>query len=311
MGYIGTPIDTRNQFQSLQGKRFNGDGSTTDFTLDVAPSSTLDIEVFVGNVRQDPNSAYTVSGTTLSFTGAPPSGTNNVYVVHQAKSVGTIDVPALGVSTASLQANSVTGAKLNTDVISAQTALAETPADTDELLISDAGTIKRIDFSHIKSLVGGTRFMARKTSSNQTINRATATLCTFNTEDIDTASGFSSNRFTFTSDTAGTYVIFTQIKVDSSNTNDVLGAVVEVRKNGAASDAGSTFVFDHLGAGYISGTERPTQDVQVGGAYIQTFAASDYIEVFVTQKTGTVSDSAGRINAGDGHNTYFGGFRLA
>jgi len=94
MGYLGTPIDTRNTFQSLQGKRFNGDGSTTAFTLDVAPSSTLDIEVFVGNVRQDPNSAYTLSGTTLTFTGAPPSGTNNIYVVHQAKSVGTIDPPA-------------------------------------------------------------------------------------------------------------------------------------------------------------------------------------------------------------------------
>ena len=90
MAYVGNPVDTQNTFQSLQGKRFNGDGSTTDFTLDVAPGSTLDIEVFVGNVRQDPNSAYTVSGTTLSFTGAPPSGTNNIYVVHQAKSVGTI-----------------------------------------------------------------------------------------------------------------------------------------------------------------------------------------------------------------------------
>jgi hypothetical protein len=94
MAFIGTPLDTRNTFQSLQGKRFNGDGSTTDFTLDVAPGSTLDIEVFVGNVRQDPNSAYTLSGTTLSFTGAPPSGTNNIYVIHQAKSVGTIDVPS-------------------------------------------------------------------------------------------------------------------------------------------------------------------------------------------------------------------------
>ena len=94
MPFIGTPLDTRNTFQSLVGKRFDGDGSTTDFTLDVAPGSTLDIEVFVGNVRQDPNSAYTLSGTTLSFTGAPPSGTNNIYVVHQAKSVGTIDPPA-------------------------------------------------------------------------------------------------------------------------------------------------------------------------------------------------------------------------
>ena len=94
MAYVGTPIDTANQFQSLQGKRFNGDGSTTDFTLDVAPSSTLDIEVFVENVRQDPNSAYSLSGTTLTFTGAPASGTNNIYVVHQAKAVGTIEVPA-------------------------------------------------------------------------------------------------------------------------------------------------------------------------------------------------------------------------
>ena len=81
MPFIGNPIDTRNTFQSLVGKRFSGDGSTTAFTLDVAPSSTLDLEVFVGNVRQDPNSAYGVSGTTLTFTGAPPSGTNNIYVV--------------------------------------------------------------------------------------------------------------------------------------------------------------------------------------------------------------------------------------
>jgi hypothetical protein len=95
MAYVGTPLDTTNAFQSLAGKRFNGDGSTTDFTLDSSPNSTLDIEVFVENVRQDPNSAYTVSGTTLAFTGAPPSGTNNIYVVHQAKAVGTID-PAVG-----------------------------------------------------------------------------------------------------------------------------------------------------------------------------------------------------------------------
>ena len=140
MAYLGTPIDTTNQFQSLQGKRFSGDGSTTAFTLDIAPSSVFDIEVFVENVRQDPNSAYGISGTTLTFTGAPPSGTNNIYVVHQAKAVGTIDVPASGVVPASLASN----------IISGQTELAATPADTDEFLISDAGTIKRIDFSHIK-----------------------------------------------------------------------------------------------------------------------------------------------------------------
>ena len=113
MAYVGTPIDTQNQFQSLQGKRFNGDGSTTAFTLDIAPSSVLDIEVFVENVRQDPNSAYNLSGTTLTFTGAPPSGTNNIYVVHQAKAVGTIDVPA----TYKSEAQTISGARTHTGVV--------------------------------------------------------------------------------------------------------------------------------------------------------------------------------------------------
>jgi len=147
MGYIGTPIDTRNQFQSLQGKRFNGDGSTTDFTLDVAPGSTLDIEVFVGNVRQDPNSAYTLSGTTLSFTGAPPSGTNNIYVVHQAKSVGTINAPD----------NSVDSAQLNTALLTGATDIGANIADADLFLIDDGagGTLRKTAASRIKTYAGG------------------------------------------------------------------------------------------------------------------------------------------------------------
>ena len=140
MAYVGTPIDTRNTFQSLVGKRFSGNASTTAFTLDVAPSSTLDIEVFVENVRQDPNSAYSLSGTTLTFAAAPPSGTNNIYVVHQAKAVGTIS-PAAG---------TVNADSFDNTVISGHTALAATPADTDEFLVSDAGTLKRIDYSLIK-----------------------------------------------------------------------------------------------------------------------------------------------------------------
>ena len=58
------------------------------------------------------------------------------------------------ISTADLANTAVTGAKVNTDVISAQTALATEPADTDEFLVSDAGVIKRIDYSLIKG--GGT-----------------------------------------------------------------------------------------------------------------------------------------------------------
>ena len=117
MAYVGTPIDVGNQFSSLVGKRFSGDASTTAFTLDVRANSALDIEVFVENVRQDPNSAYTVDGTTLTFTAAPPSGTNNVYVVHQAPTVASV----------SPTAGSVTASSFDNSVISGHTALASAP----------------------------------------------------------------------------------------------------------------------------------------------------------------------------------------
>ena len=45
----------------------------------------------------------------------------------------------------------ITNAKLAQDIISGETALTDAPADTDEFLVSDAGTLKRID----ASLVGG------------------------------------------------------------------------------------------------------------------------------------------------------------
>ena len=56
----------------------------------------------------------------------------------------------VSIDTAHIGATQVTGAKLNTDVISAQTALTAAPADTDEFMVSDAGVLKRIDYSLIK-----------------------------------------------------------------------------------------------------------------------------------------------------------------
>ena len=51
----------------------------------------------------------------------------------------------------------ISNAKLAQDIISAETALGATPADTDELLVSDAGTLKRMDYSHIKSTATWTK----------------------------------------------------------------------------------------------------------------------------------------------------------
>jgi len=60
----------------------------------------------------------------------------------------------------------ISNAKLAQDIISGDTALAAEPADTDEFLVSDAGTLKRIDYSLIKG--GGTHVLLQ----TQTISSA-------------------------------------------------------------------------------------------------------------------------------------------
>ena len=53
---------------------------------------------------------------------------------------------------------------LDATAITGHTALEATPADTDELIISDAGTLKRVDFSHLKG--GGMDLIAAVEGTN-------------------------------------------------------------------------------------------------------------------------------------------------
>jgi hypothetical protein len=88
MAYLGNR--PKNNLLTMNSSQYSGDNSNTNFTLSQSVGNVNEIEVYVGNVRQDPFSAYSVTGgTTLSFTAAPPLGTNNVYVVYQGKAVGT------------------------------------------------------------------------------------------------------------------------------------------------------------------------------------------------------------------------------
>ena len=82
MAYLGKEAINRSTGTSKDS--FNGDGSTTAFTMSKSVLLVTDIEVFVDNVQQEPTTAYTVSGTTLTFSSAPANGTNNVYVIHRS-----------------------------------------------------------------------------------------------------------------------------------------------------------------------------------------------------------------------------------
>ena len=59
------------------------------------------------------------------------------------------------ITTPAVTDDSVTAAKINNDIISGSTELASEPSDTDEFLVSDNGTIKRIDYSLIKATSPG------------------------------------------------------------------------------------------------------------------------------------------------------------
>jgi len=65
-------------------------------------------------------------------------------------SIDTAHIADANVTTAKVADDAITAAKINNDIISGTTALAAEPADTDEFLVSDAGTLKRIDYSLIK-----------------------------------------------------------------------------------------------------------------------------------------------------------------
>ena len=92
MPYFGTDLKQFG-YAATEKDTFSGDDSTVAFTLSKT-SVTNDVEVFVGNVQQEPTIAYSISGSTLTFTEAPPTGTNNIYVLHRGRTRDTILPPA-------------------------------------------------------------------------------------------------------------------------------------------------------------------------------------------------------------------------
>ena len=112
---------------------FSGTGSQTAFTLTFAPATTAAIAVHVAGVYQAP-SAYTLSGTTLTFNSAPALGSSNIQVLHL--SIGFVaQVPS---------DSSVTAAKMADGAITASAIAANTVTPA-KLAYNAAGTFLTTD----------------------------------------------------------------------------------------------------------------------------------------------------------------------
>ena len=141
-------------------------------STNVVPESSSHMLVSLNGILQAPVTSFTVSGSTLTFASNLATGDVIDFVILLGN-VLDLGTPSDG---------TVTNAKLAQDIISGETALASTPADTDEFLVSDAGTLKRIDYSLIKggiTVADQWRLTAHLTATNGTISS--------NLEQVDTA----------------------------------------------------------------------------------------------------------------------------
>ena len=150
MSYLGQTVPyydpTNAPIPQLDVERFNGDDSTVAFTLTRRVAFATDLEVFVDNVQQEPTTAYSVDGFTLTFTEAPPTGSNNIYVVYRQSygiqnfatvSDGSITYNKLSNNIRQLLTEQYTANGSGTTV-----ELSETPADANTLIVALDGVIQ-------------------------------------------------------------------------------------------------------------------------------------------------------------------------
>lgn len=94
----------------ITAEDFSGTGSQTVFTMSVTPANSESVLVAISGVVQDPSN-YTVTGTTLTFSTAPPLGTNNISCRYLALPTATTGTGAV--------INATNGIIINNQTISA------------------------------------------------------------------------------------------------------------------------------------------------------------------------------------------------
>jgi len=173
---------------------------------------------------------------------------------------------------------------LDATAITGTTALAETPASTDELLISDGGTLKRIDFSHIYN----TPSFGVKLSSNQALTDGTLTKITWDSELWDTDSAFASNKFTVPSGKAGKYYFTTMGYTDGQDDGEHF--FLAFYKNGSR-------IFREVGWTAPS----TNTGMRAMASVTLDLSAGDYIEVYGYQNEGSNRDISSDYAQFSGH----------
>ena len=170
MSYIGNTVQNQNYVPAID--YFNGDGSTVAFTLSRPVASVAAVQAVISNVPQNPGSAFTVSGSTITFTSAPPSGTNNIYVYYTSPNTQVVQPGQGTVGTTQLQSDltltnptytgTLTGGTGVVNIGSGQVykdasgnvGIGAVPTSTNRLEVSSAGTTRLVVVNTANSVAG-------------------------------------------------------------------------------------------------------------------------------------------------------------
>ena len=148
--------------------------ATTSYTLDQPVANENEIALFINFVRQEPTTAYTASGTSLTLTSAT-SASDDMYCVFLGKAVQTVNPPN----------SSVGNSQLDVSAINSQTA--ETSiAGGDEVLIYDtsASALRKMTRTNFTSGLGGlTHYQNFNRTTDQSVSADTDTTITFGNEE--------------------------------------------------------------------------------------------------------------------------------
>jgi hypothetical protein len=150
MSYLGNEPGVGSFIVSTE--RFNGTGACTQFTITQTGISDANaIEVIVSSVQQDPINSYSIASGVITFTEAPPSGTQNIIVTYRATTVITYSnilnsqIPDGTITASKLASGTIPTAIANSAAIYANAAFIQ--ANTPSYIANSAASYANSAFS--------------------------------------------------------------------------------------------------------------------------------------------------------------------
>jgi hypothetical protein len=191
------------------------------------------------------------------------------------------------IATGGIADDAISEEHIDATVITGTTELAAQPAATDEIVLSDAGTLKRLDIKHIQN----TPAFFVSLSSSQAIANNTNTKVAFDAELFDSDGTFASNKFT--PGVAGKYYIGTKLRNDTST--DGTATQISIFKNGSS---------------FQRARHTLENSEEFFMACVLDLDDDDYVEIYSYQNSGGSTTISGGTLGSEGETAFMFGYRL-